>query len=97
MTDVLSAVCMVSGLDRETICGPRGAPTVASTRQLAMLVMRRHCAARSTPEIGRFLSRDHTTVISGCRSAERRLAEDPEYQDLYEAVREYIGIEGAAA
>lgn len=45
----------------------------AEARQVFMMLMREH--GLSTTEIGRLLSRDHTTVVQGVQSIKRRLEE----------------------
>lgn len=45
-------------------------PSIAQARNLAYWMMR-HCTERSSTEIGRFLGRDHTSVLNGEKSAMR--------------------------
>jgi hypothetical protein len=70
MRDILAEVCAEYGITPEEIKGPGRKRYHAVPRQEFML--RCHETGRSLPEIGRFLGRDHTTVLHGCRVARER-------------------------
>jgi chromosomal replication initiator protein len=56
-------------------------------RQIVMFVLRNQWGA-SLPKIGRFLGRDHTTVLHGVRQVEQHpIRFEPEISRVLEAVR----------
>ena len=62
-------------------------------RQIAMAVAR-NMTSNSTTQIGRAFERDHTTVVSGCRVVEERMAANPhlreELREIMAKVREAL-------
>jgi chromosomal replication initiator protein len=87
MADVLKAVCDVTNVTPELMIGPRRNQGIARVRHLAMYLVRESCPHASFPMMGRLFRRDHTSIIHGCKRAERRLREDPDYAMLCYAVR----------
>lgn len=66
--------------------GPELVREVTIPRHIAYRLVRIH-TLRSYPMIGReFGGRDHSSVIDGIRSINRRMAESPELRDAYEAI-----------
>lgn len=59
-----------AGLSLDVLRSRTHARHVAHARQDAMREM--HAAGYSTPQIGRFFSRDHSTVLSGIKASEAR-------------------------
>lgn len=58
------------GLRMADIMGPQTTAKIARARQIVMLAC--HAAGLTTTEIGKFLSRDHSTVIHGIRAEKAR-------------------------
>lgn len=64
---------------------------VAEARQIAMYLMRQHGGA-SFPAIGTFLGgRDHSTVVHGCQTIERRCEQEPRFRSMLETLVRAIG------
>ncbi len=70
----------------------RDAPT-ATARQTVYFVLRERMGW-TLPEIGRFMNRDHTTVLHGCRTAHQRLLTD---LDFFVKVAEVLSRAGGPA
>ena len=60
-----------SGFTLEELVGPGRTFKLSRIRQYGMLLA--HMAGHSTPDIADVLNRDHTTVIHGIKSAQRRI------------------------
>ena len=60
-----------SGFTLSQLLGPGRTYKLSRVRQYGMLLA--HMAGHSTPDIADVLSRDHTTIIHGIKSAKRRL------------------------
>lgn len=85
--DVLRAVSAETGVNLAAMLDRNARRAPSAARQLAMLVIRERCRARSYSQIARALQRqDHTTALHGCRAALRRLETDPGYRGIYEGV-----------
>lgn len=65
------------GLDRSEFFGHTHRHAVAHPRQLYMRLARDE--GYTATEIGRFLKRDHTTVVVGSQIAADRIENDPEW------------------
>ncbi|MBI1682359.1 helix-turn-helix domain-containing protein [Caulobacter hibisci] len=74
MPIVLEAVSGAYGVSVEELRGPKRQRRISLARQHAMWLMN-GLPHLSLPMIGRFLNRDHTTVLFGIRAHERRVAE----------------------
>ncbi len=93
MRDVDNAVSQVTGTGIEMMHANRRDKHVVRPRQMAMLLMREFCLARSFPEIGRhFEDKDHTTVIHAVARAKDLLEEDPDFFEAHARAR-YILME----
>lgn len=68
---IVDAAARRYGVKRSYILSERQDAAVVEARHLAMYQMRDQLGW-SYPWIGRFLDRDHTTVIYGCRKVELR-------------------------
>jgi chromosomal replication initiator protein len=64
------------GVDPIMFRSPGKAAEIARPRQYAMLLAR-ELTPLSYPVLGKLFGRDHTTIMAGVRSAQRRRAEDP--------------------
>jgi chromosomal replication initiator protein len=75
---IQATVAAFYGLHRSGMTSDRRDKPLARARQVAMYLAR-ELTPRSMPEIGRrFGNRDHTTVLHGIRSVEKRMIEDAE-------------------
>ncbi len=64
---------------------------VAEARQIAMYIMRHHTGA-SFPVIGAYLGgRDHSTVVHGCNSVERRCKNEQRFRNMIDTLVRIIG------
>lgn len=81
---ILRAAALVTGLPVATLLGKTRSKSIVQAR-IAL-----YCAARrfgySYPEIGRGLSRDHTTVLVGCRRAHMLCREDHHFDDTVQLI-----------
>ena len=69
---ILAEVCRFYSMDETTLRSTQKSKTVSEARQVAMYLMKTMLGA-STPDIGRELGRDHSTVIHGCKKIENLL------------------------
>lgn len=72
MDEMAAEVAAATGVTVEALRGPRRIAEVAQPRQA--LMHRAHAAGRGLSQIGRWLRRDHTTVLHGIRAHEKRYA-----------------------
>lgn len=73
-------------LARHDIDSDRQSRDVTVPRHIAYKLARLH-TTYSFPRIGRdFGGRDHTTIMTGIRSIDKRLAKEPELQDRFDAI-----------
>lgn len=70
MANIACAVAMERGFKLDDLRNASRIQPIAQARQEAMLLMVE--AGFTTTQIGRFLRRDHTTVIHGARVARQR-------------------------
>lgn len=84
MAEVLAAVARTTGLSAEAIRGKRRTEKMCGARHLAVLLICDLCPEKSLTQIGRFLNRDHTTIIHGRKAALRRLDHDPAFRQAYD-------------
>ena len=63
---ICTAVCRFYSIEDTVLRSTQKSKTVAEARQVAMYLMNT-IGELTTPEIGRVLNRDHSTVIYGCR------------------------------
>jgi chromosomal replication initiator protein len=66
VSTVLSLVARHFGLRMRDLHSSSRSPRIATPRQIAMYLVRRHCSL-SFPEIGQRFGRHHTTVMHACR------------------------------
>lgn len=74
LESINAVVCSYYKVDRVDFISQRRTAYVCKARQVAMYLART-LTPRSLPEIGRYMHRDHTTIISGVRKIEKLLAE----------------------
>ncbi len=85
----VDAASLVGLIDRKTLLADCRFKHVSRVRQAAYLIARENGAAYC--RIGKRMSREHSTVMQGCRAATARVAADPAYAAFVDRVR------GAAA
>lgn len=83
---IVADAAAARGLTSAQVLGRDRGHHVAATRHLVCLVAR-EATALTLPAIGRLLGgRDHTSVRSGLKRAERLCADDPGFADLAAAL-----------
>lgn len=71
IADIVRAVCAETGIRPVDIYAPGpGLRHVSQARQLIMFIARRR--GLTVTKIGRYLNRDHTTVVHGARAEQAR-------------------------
>ena len=89
--DIERAVTSHFGLHPGELQARRRTKKVAEARQVAMYLMRRHIGA-SYPAIGQFLGgRDHSTVVHGFQTVQKRCRDDLRYRRMVDTVAKVIG------
>jgi chromosomal replication initiator protein len=74
----------------DDISGPSREREISWPRQEVMYLAR-NLTEHSTTVIGKWLNRDHSTVVTGSRAVEKRLAErEPETVEAVSAIREMV-------
>jgi chromosomal replication initiator protein len=79
LDDVVAKVSEFRGLSEVQIRGPIRTRDHVRPRQ-EFCYLARKVTDFSFPAIGRFISRDHTTVLHSIEQVEKRMAADPEYR-----------------
>ncbi|MCB1473808.1 MAG: hypothetical protein KDJ68_13240 [Rhodobiaceae bacterium] len=90
---ICRVVCEADGIALSELRSERRKTDVALSRQIVMWLAR-ELTTLSLPRIGRYLSRDHTTVLHGCQKIDRLRHTDPELMERTEAFR--LAVEAAA-
>jgi chromosomal replication initiator protein len=72
-------------LGRHDIDSDRQSRDISVPRHIAYKLAKLH-TTYSFPRIGREFGRDHTTILTGIRSINKRLAKEPELQDRFDAI-----------
>ena len=72
MASIAREFAVINGLRVDDIKGPHSTRPLVWMRQDLMALL--HSNGHSTPEIGRFLHRDHTTVLHGIKASKARKA-----------------------
>jgi len=95
VADIKAAVCEHFCIAEEDLISPRHKHAFAHPRQMAMLLMR-ELTDHSFPIIARYLGgRDHTTIIQGIRSVQKRINTIPEWADHYMALKLHLTMRPA--
>ncbi len=93
---IIDSVCARHGINRETLLGADKSLRVMAARQDAAVRLLHELAVKTT-QVGRWLKRDHSTVISLVRRAAGRRKGDagiPLEQLVAEAVAKRVGTDG---
>lgn len=84
VADILAVASRLTGMSIATIAGKSHKREVMKVRQAVYVVARR--ADHSLPQIGVALDKNHSSVASGIRSAEERMARDSIYRGFVEQI-----------
>ena len=87
MRSVVREIAQERGMSADEILSDDLARHIAHARQDAMLAMRD--LGFSSPMVGAFFGKDHTTVLHGWDAAERREERDSAREALFAAGRKY--------
>jgi chromosomal replication initiator protein len=94
LRDITDGVCTRFGLTREEIRGPARQRAVARPRQILMYLAR-EMTGQSLPQIGRYLGRDHTTILHGVRRINTLIAGQPYLAEAITECRNIIEHRGS--
>jgi len=89
MSGILRIVSAETGIPAMHIVANRRFKSFVEARQ-AFCWLAKNKTIKSLPEIGRFIKRDHTTVLHAVRAAEQRMQKDPRYADLLDRCEQSI-------
>lgn len=87
LQEIIKASAMRFGVATHEIVGRNARRPYARPRQVAMFLAR-ELTSYSTPQIGRALARDHTTVLYSCKVIPQLVAGDPDLADHVTSARE---------
>ena len=91
ISDVISATCRITGIDKDVLIGAQRGRWVVRPRQIAMTVALEKTGA-SLPAVGRmFGRRDHTTVLHAKRKVADLIQTDKDVRDLYGRISGMVG------
>jgi chromosomal replication initiator protein len=88
---ILLAVARYYGVNADDLKSKSRHKQIVEPRQMAMYLLRED-AHLSTPEIGRLLNRDHTTVLHGIKQIVNDIARDGPSRAAIVGVREVIAV-----
>lgn len=74
MSYIMQVVCAVTKQRASEITGPIRYKPVLDARFVLYHVLRKH-THHSLPSIGRFVQKDHTSILSALRQVQKRMAE----------------------
>jgi chromosomal replication initiator protein len=92
--EVAAAVAADFGVTLGQLCSARRGRYVARPRQVAMLLTY-ELTGCSTPQIGRRLNRDHSTVLHGIAAVRRLMGEDEEFAVQVRSLRRALARRAA--
>lgn len=92
--DVAEGVCIRFSMTMDQIRGVNATRHYARPRQIVMFLAR-EMTGQSLPQIGRYLCRDHTTIMYGQRLVSRLVAADPNTAAAVESCRAIIRHRGS--
>lgn len=77
--ELVRAIARTFDVCEKDVVGPAKFSFIMPARQALYKVLRMR--GWTYADIGRFLRRDHTTIMSGCAHADRRMQDDPDYAE----------------
>jgi len=96
LDEIIDLVCNAYGVSRDELGGRSRKQRIVRPRQIAMYLCRRYSEA-SLKEIGRQLSRDHSSVMYSIDAVEKRILERPQLRYELETLAARISPAGSAA
>ena len=88
---IFTAVYKKYGIKKEDIISAKRNKEIASARHVTVYLIRR-ITEMSLPNIGKILSRDHTTVMSSIEQIEKKIHSDPIFNiEIEEMIKEITG------
>ena len=88
--EIVKAVCSVYNVNHNDIISANRTQPLATARQVAMFISVK-LTGKSLPTIGEEFKRNHTTVLHGAQSIQKRLDVEPELKKLVEQITEKLG------
>lgn len=89
LAEIIGAVANFYGVKPEQLKGRHRTKEIVGPRQMAMYLAREETNA-SLPQIGKALSRDHTTVLYGCRKINEQLTRDEQLRRQMLTIKETL-------
>ena len=93
---VTTLVCTEFGVTKREILSDRRQAHLVVPRRIIMYLLRT-IVKLSFPVIGAFLGKDHSTVMSAVKKAEKRMRDDPAYRNCVNALIGKLDPSEAAA
>lgn len=91
MRDICDEVCRFYNIGKLDFFSPRRFKSLVGPRQIAAWLCWKH-TGQSSPAIGRFLKRDHTTVLYAHKRVERLLLIDSEVCAEIDAIKKRLEL-----
>ncbi len=88
--EIIKAVCSFYDTTYADILSPNRTQPLATARQVAMFLARK-LTGLSTPTVASDFKRNHTTVIYGAESIQKRLSVEPKLKKSIEQITEQLG------
>lgn len=90
-TEIMKALSHVLGVSERDIRSKRRYRVLVDARHMYCAIMRR-VSLLSLKDIGRTLSRDHSTIIHALKEHSNKIYGDPAYASAYDEVIDFINI-----
>jgi len=87
--EILATVADYFNINAKDIMGRRHARTITYPRQIVCYLIRKH-REDSLTQIGRWLNRDHTTILHSCRVIEDGIKSDSHVRDDVENIEDIM-------
>lgn len=88
--DIMNALCMFYDVESKYIFGKKRDRPYARPRQVLCYIAKNHIPDITLKEIGRFLGRDHSTVIHSVRSVENEMSYNQKFADEINKIKEML-------
>lgn len=89
ITQIIAIVAEHFNIQRKDMLSKSRVQAFARPRMVAYYFAR-HFTLLSLPAIGRFMHRDHTTMLIGIKRVKQRIAADPDFAEHIEIIRQKI-------
>lgn len=87
---ILDAVCVAFGVERDAILGEARDAKTAEARQVACYLLSH--APMATGAVGRCVNRDRTTAVHAIRRTRSRMTDAPAYRLMIEGLATTLGL-----